>query len=89
MSRNERVIRLAALALGLALTHSGAFAAEPSKNAYPGAFDRPPVNEEPALTKDEQSKLKDDLTKARDRQNSQVKTKEATPALKTKSPSGK
>ena len=86
MSGNERIIRLAALAVGLSLTHSAAFAAEPSKNAYPGAFDRPPANEQPALTKDEQSKLKDDLTKARDRQNSQVKTKEATPAPKKKKP---
>jgi len=86
MSKNERAIRLAALALGLSLTQSEAFAAEPSKNAYPGAFDRPPANEQPALTKDEQSKLKDDLTKARDHQNSQVKTKEATPAPRTKKP---
>ena len=45
---------MAALALGLSLTHSGAFAAEPSKNAYPGAFDRPPANEQPALTTSEQ-----------------------------------
>ena len=86
MSRNETSIPLAVLALGLSLTHSGAFAAEPSKNAYPGAFDRPPANEQPALTKDEQSKLKNELTKARDRQNSQMKTKEAAPASKSKKP---
>jgi hypothetical protein len=86
MLRNERSILLAVLALGLSLSHSAAFAAEPSKNAYPGAFDRPPANEQPALTKDEQSKLKDDLTKARDRQNSQVKTKEAAPVPKSKKP---
>jgi hypothetical protein len=86
MLRNERIVPLAVLALGLALSHSATFAAEPSKNAYPGAFDRPPANEQPALTKDEQSKLKDDLTKARDRQNSQVKTKEAAPLPKSKKP---
>jgi hypothetical protein len=86
MSKNQRSIPLAALALGLSLSCGGAFAAEPSKNAYPGAFDRPPANEEPALTKDEQSKLKDELTKARDRQNSQVKTREAAPMPKSKKP---
>jgi len=86
MSRNKRIIPLAVLALGVSLSHSEAFAAEPSKNAYPGAFDRPPANEQPALTKDEQSKLKNELTKARDRQNSQVKTTEAAPASKSKKP---
>ena len=86
MSRNKRIIPLAVLALGLSLSHSAAFAAEPSKSAYPGAFDRPPANEQPALTKDEQSKLKDELTKARDRQSSQVKTKETAPAPKSKKP---
>ena len=84
MSRNG--IPLAALALGLSLCPGGTFAAEPSKRAFPGAFDRPPTSEQPALTKDEQSKLKDELTKARDRQNSQVKTKEAGPPSKTKKP---
>jgi hypothetical protein len=87
MSKNGKITLWAALALGLSLANSdGSLAAEPSKSAYPGAFDRPPANEQPALTKDEQSKLKDDLTKARDRQNSQVKTKEAAPATKTKKP---
>lgn len=86
MSRNRKIIPLAVLALGLSLSHSLAFAAEPSKSAYPGAFDRPPANEQPALTKDEQSKLKNELTKARDRQNSQVKTKETAPAPKSKKP---
>jgi len=88
MSKNERTILLAVLALGLSLAQGGTFAAELSKNAYPGAFDRPPppANEQPALTKDEQSKLKDDLTKARDRQNSQVKTREAPAAPKSKKP---
>ena len=85
MSRNQKSIPLAVLALGLSLSHSGAFA-EPLKNAYPGAFDRPPANEQPALTKDEQSKLRDELTRARDRQSSQVKTKETAPAPKSKKP---
>jgi hypothetical protein len=85
MSRNGKILPLAALALGLSLSHSEAFAAEPSKSAYPGAFDRPPASEQPALTKDEQSKLRDELTRARDRQNSQVKTKEAAPP-KSKKP---
>ena len=86
MSRNEKISPMAALALALALCHSRALAAEPPKTAYPGAFDRPPASEQPALTKDEQSKLKDELTRARDRQNSQVKAKEAAPAPKAKKP---
>jgi hypothetical protein len=85
MSRNKKIVPLAALALGLSLSHS-ALAAEPSKSAYPSAFDRPPSSEQPALTKDEQSKLKNELTKARDRQSSQVKTREAVPAPKSKKP---
>ena len=88
MSKNGKIIRPIVLALGLslALAHGAAPAAEPSKTAYPNAFDRPPASEQPALTKDEQSKLRDELTKARDRQNSQTKTKEAAPAQKTKNP---
>ena len=82
MSRNG--IPLAALALGFSLCPGAAFAAEPSRSAFPSAFDRPPASEQPSLTKDEQSKLKDELTKARDRQNSQVKTKDAAPAPKSK-----
>ncbi|HZR71829.1 hypothetical protein [Bradyrhizobium sp.] len=45
-------------------------------------LDQPPPRETPALTADEVSKLKKDLTITRDRQNSQVKAKEATPAPK-------
>lgn len=82
MSRNG--IPFAALAIGLSLCHSGTFGAEPSKSAFPGAFDRPPTSEQPSLSRDEQSKLKDELARARDRQNSQVKTKKATPAPKMK-----
>jgi hypothetical protein len=85
MSRNEKVFPLAALALGLSLWPGAALAAESPKSAFPSAFDRPPPNDQPSLTKDEQSKLKDELTKARDRQNSQVKTKDAAPA-KSKKP---
>jgi hypothetical protein len=80
MSKNRKIISLATLMLGLWLCSSAASAGESSKGAYPGAFDRPPASEQPALTKDEQSKLRDELTKTRDRQNSQVKTKEEAPA---------
>ena len=74
MSRKRRIRASAALLLGLPLT--GAFA----------QLDQPPPRETPALTADEVSKLKKDLTITRDRQNSQVKSKEAAPVPKSKKP---
>ncbi len=85
MSRNGKTRSLAALTLGLSLS-AGAVSAETSTRVYPPVFDRPPASEKPALTVDEQSKLRDALAKARDHQNSQVKTKDATPAPKSKTP---
>lgn len=85
MSRNEKTGSLAALALALALAllfSAEAVSAETSNRVYPPVFDRPPASEKPALTKDEQSKLRDALAKARDRQNSRVKTRDAMPAPK-------
>lgn len=70
MSTKRKITTSAALLLGLPLT--GAYA----------QLDQPPPRDTPALTADEVSKLKKDLTITRDRQNSQVKTKEGTPAPK-------
>ena len=84
MSRNGKTGSLAALTLALSLS-AGAVSAETSTRVYPPVFDRPPASEKPALTVDEQSKLRDALAKARDH-NSQVKTKDATPAPKSKTP---
>ena len=85
MSRNGKTRFLAPLTLGLLLS-AGAACAETPTRVYPPVFDRPPASEKPALTADEQSKLRDALAKARDRQNSQVKTKDATPVPKSKTP---
>ena len=74
-----------ALMLSLAFCNHVAVAAERSKGAYPGVFDSP-VNEKPALTNDEQSKLRDDLAKTRDRQNSRATIKETAPAARSKKP---
>ena len=71
------------LLVALVMTSSffGGAAAESSKGAYPGVFDRPPGSAKPVVTKDEQSKLKDELTKSRDRANSK-----AGAASRTKKP---
>jgi hypothetical protein len=83
MFESGKISLFAALTLGLLLGPS--LAAETSTR-YPPVFEQPPASEKPALTKDEQSKVRDDLAKARDRQNSQVKTRDATPAPKSKTP---
>jgi hypothetical protein len=76
----------ASLILALLLLDSACLAAETTTHPYPPVFDRPPASEKPALSKDEQSKVKNDLAKARDRQNSQMKARDATPAPKSKTP---
>lgn len=86
MCRCGKISPSLALVLGLLSLDSVGLAAETSTRAYPPVFDRPPASEKPALTKDEQSKLRDALAKARDRQSSQVKTRDATPAPKSKTP---
>jgi len=86
MSRNGKRMPLAALTLGLLSCNGAALAAERPAGTFPGAFDRPASREQPALTADERTKLRDELTKARDRQNAQAKGKEATPAARPKKP---
>jgi hypothetical protein len=48
--------------------------------------DQPPTREKPALTVNEQSKLKEELTNARNRQTSQVKARDGTAQPKSKKP---
>jgi hypothetical protein len=84
MFGSGKISLFAALTLGLLLSGGPSLAAETTR--YPPVFEQPPASEKPALTKDEQSKVRDDLAKARDRQNSQVKTRDATPAPKSKTP---
>ena len=81
MSRNGK--SLVALTLGL-MVSAGAVSAETPTKVYPPVFDRPPASDKPALSAEEQSKLRDALARARDHQNSQVKTRDATPAPKSK-----
>jgi hypothetical protein len=70
------------LLVALVMTFFGgaAFAAESSK-AYPGVFDRP-SDKPAAITKDEQLKLKDELTRSRDRTNSKATTQRTTSGSK-------
>ena len=84
MLRNGKISPLAALLLGFLLSDSRALAAE--TRTYPPVFDRPPASEKPPLTNEDQSRLRDALAKARDRQNSQLKSRDATPAPKSKTP---
>jgi hypothetical protein len=46
-----------------------------AQNAYPNVGDVPPRPDKPAMTVDEQSKLRKELTEARERQKSQLKLK--------------
>lgn len=73
MTRERKIATLAATLLGLSWAGASA------------QLDQPPARETPALTADEVSKLKKDLAKTRDRQNSQAKPNE-TPAPKSKKP---
>ena len=52
----------------------------PKTTGYPAVHDVPPRPEKPAMTADEQSKLKKDLTAARDRQASRAKAANSQPA---------
>jgi hypothetical protein len=67
-----RVGRLTALAAAIAIScafaASGARAEERKSTSYPSVGDTPPRPDKPAMTTDEISKLKKDLTTAHDRQ---------------------
>jgi hypothetical protein len=88
MARNGKTTLLAAavLVLGLSLCSSAAPADEPTGRSYPRVQDQPPAREKPALTVNEQSKLKEELMNARNRQNSQVKAKDGAAQPKSKKP---
>jgi hypothetical protein len=88
MSRNGKTTLLAAavLMLGLSLCSSAAPADESSVGNYPRVQDQPSAREKPALTVNEQSKLKEELINARNRQNSQVKAKDGAAQPKSKKP---
>ena len=88
MSRNGNTTLLAAavLMLGLSLCSSAAPADESSVGTYPRVQDQPSAREKPALTVNEQSKLKEELINARNRQNSQVKAKDGAAQPKSKKP---
>ena len=74
MSRDERFAPapaavLLSVLLFSAFTLTDAAAGEPPKAAdYPAVEDVPPRPEKPAMTADEQAKLKKELSAARDRQ---------------------
>jgi hypothetical protein len=84
MSRSATTTLLAAavLTMGLSLWNN----AVPADGAFPRVHDQPPNREKPALTVNEQSKLKEELINARNRQNSQVKAKEGAAQSKSKKP---
>jgi hypothetical protein len=88
MSTDGRTTLLAAavLMLGLSLCSSAAPAGESSVGTYPRVHDLPPAREKPALTVNEQSKLKEELINARDRQTSQVKARDGAAQPKSKKP---
>lgn len=80
MSKGGRFIASAASAILLSvvsLGSLGALAEEPGrpKTGYPAVEDTPPRPEKPAMTADEQSKLKKELSAARDRQAPDGKAK--------------
>ena len=88
MSRSGTTTLLAAamLTMGLSLWNNAAPADESSVGAYPRVQDQPPDREKPALTVNAQSKLKEELINARNRQNFQVKAKDGAAQSKSKKP---
>jgi hypothetical protein len=88
MSRNRKTTLLAAAALllsGLSLVGDATTDAR-AESAYPNVEDLPRKSDKPAMTVDEQSKLKKELNDARDRQNSQAKAKDGAVRPKSKKP---
>jgi hypothetical protein len=69
-------VLLPSLWLGMCADARAEATTAPKQSAYPQVQDPPAQRDNPAMTADEQSKLKKDLINARDRQTSHVKTKE-------------
>jgi hypothetical protein len=90
MSQGARLIALAASAILLSLVSSvplSSRAAEPGHpkiTGYPDVEDVPPRPEKPAMTADELSRLKKDLSATRDRQAPDAKAHPAPPARPAK-----
>jgi hypothetical protein len=83
MAKDERtaslataVLLLSGLGLGMCADARAKATTAPKQSAYPQVQDMPAKPDKPAMTADEQSKLKKDLINARDRQTSHVKAKE-------------
>ena len=88
MSKNGKTTSLVAAALllsGLSLVGDATTDAR-AESAYPNVEAPPPRRDKPAMTVDEQSKLKKELNDARDRQNSQVKARDGAAQPKSKKP---
>ena len=87
MSTDGRTTLLAAavLMLGLSLVGDATTDAR-AESTYPSVGDLPPKRDKPAMTVDEQSKLKKELNDARDRKNSQAKARDGAAQPKSKKP---
>lgn len=83
MSRNGKAAPLAALMLSLSFCGSAAQPAVASTSDY-AQLETPGGRETPAMSADERKKLREELTKARDRQNNRVKAKEPAHAPESK-----
>ena len=88
MSKGRKIASLATTTLllsGLLLIEDASSDAR-AESAYLPIGVMPPKRDEPTMTVDEQSKLKKELSDARDRQTSNVKAKEAAQRSKSKKP---
>jgi hypothetical protein len=81
MFRTAKIVSAAALVLAGLAVSSGRAEAPLSQRKYLPVEDLPPNREKPAMTTDEQAKVKKELIKARDRQD-QVKAKESAAPVK-------
>lgn len=85
MSRNGKAAKLAALIFGLSCWASAAHPDGSLTGDY-AQLETPSGRDTPAMSADERRKLREELTKARDRQNNRVKAKEPAQAPKSKKP---
>jgi hypothetical protein len=82
-NRKPSLILVAVALLLSALMFGGQARAE---SAYPAVQDMPPKRDQPAMTVNEQSKLKKELMNARDRQTPKVEDKGGAARAKGKRP---
>jgi hypothetical protein len=66
-------VLLSGLWLGMCADARAEATTAPKQSTYPRVQDSPAARDKPAMTADEQAKLKKDLINARDRQSSKVK----------------